>query len=75
MIPTLLGLGMMVPNVAAIVGLVGLVLSLELQVRLVEEPYLRQVHGSAYETYTARVGRFFPFLGRIDRRETDALSE
>lgn len=73
MIPTALGLTMMVPNVAAIAGLIGLVTALELQVRIVEEPYLRQVHGDAYESYTARVGRFFPGVGTIERREPDAI--
>jgi protein-S-isoprenylcysteine O-methyltransferase Ste14 len=75
MIPTAVGLAMMVPNVASIAGLVGLIAALELQVRVVEEPYLRRVHGQAYESYAARVGRFFPGLGRIERRTVDAIGE
>lgn len=35
------------------------------QVRLVEEPYLRRTHGVAYTDYAARVGRFLPRLGRL----------
>lgn len=75
MIPTALGLAMMVPNVVAVAGFIGLITALELQVRAVEEPYLLRVHGSAYESYAARVGRFFPGLGRIDRRTRDAIGE
>ena len=75
MIPTAFGLAMMVPNIASIAGAVGLITALELQVRVVEEPYLRQVHGDAYESYAGRVGRFFPGLGRIERRTTDAIGQ
>lgn len=63
MIPTVLGLGLMVPSAAAIIGLLALVVALELQVRAVEEPYLLQVHGEAFEEYAARVGRFLPGMG------------
>ncbi len=65
MIPTVLGLALMVPNVLAIAALLTLVTALELQVRLVEEPYLLQVHGDVYAEYAARVGRFVPGLGLL----------
>jgi protein-S-isoprenylcysteine O-methyltransferase Ste14 len=65
MIPTVLGLVLMVPNVLAIGAIVALVVALELQVRLVEEPYLRQVHGQEYAEYAARVGRFVPGVGLL----------
>lgn len=65
MIPTVLGLALMVPNVLAIAAFFALVTALELQVRLVEEPYLLQVHGNAYAEYAARVGRFVPGLGLL----------
>lgn len=65
MIPTVLGLALMVPNVLAIAAFLALVTALELQVRLVEEPYLQQVHGDAYADYAARVGRFVPGLGLL----------
>lgn len=65
MIPTALGLVLLVPSAIAIAGLAGLILALELQVRVVEEPYLRKVHGEAYERYAGRVGRFVPGLGRL----------
>jgi protein-S-isoprenylcysteine O-methyltransferase Ste14 len=63
MIPTSLGLTLMVPNVVALAGLTALVLALEIQVRLVEEPYLRRAHGHAYLSYAARTGRFAPRIG------------
>lgn len=65
MLPTALGLALMVPSWVAIAGLIGLGLALELQVRAVEEPYLLSVHGEEYASYSARVGRFLPGVGRI----------
>jgi protein-S-isoprenylcysteine O-methyltransferase Ste14 len=60
-----LGLVLMVPNLVALVGLVMLALALQLQVRVVEEPYLRREHGRIYEDYASRTGRFLPRLGRL----------
>src|SRR5262249_17477873 len=65
MLPTVFGLVLMVPSVVAISGFLALVVALEMQVRLVEEPYLLGVHGDAYATYAARVGRFVPRLGLL----------
>jgi protein-S-isoprenylcysteine O-methyltransferase Ste14 len=48
----------------ALLGYACLLLGLELQVRVVEEPYLQQVHGDAYSAYVRRTGRFVPWLGR-----------
>lgn len=59
------GLALMVPNVMAFVALAALVLSIEAQVRLVEEPYLLRSHGAAYRGYAAATGRFVPYLGRM----------
>jgi protein-S-isoprenylcysteine O-methyltransferase Ste14 len=66
MIPIVLGLALMVPNVLAVAAFVTLVTALELQVRLVEEPYLLRVHGETYADYATRVGRFVPGLGLLD---------
>lgn len=63
MLTTAFGLALMVPNALAVAGAFGLLLGLELHVRVVEEPYLASVHGDAYARYTARVGRFLPGLG------------
>lgn len=62
---TALGLALMVPNVLAAAMLVAVVTSLQIQVRLVEEPYLLRVHGEAYRRYAARTGRFLPWVGRL----------
>jgi protein-S-isoprenylcysteine O-methyltransferase Ste14 len=64
MVLTALGVTLMVPTALGVAGLVGLVAFLELQVRRVEEPHLLAVHGPRYRTYTTRVGRFLPGLGR-----------
>jgi protein-S-isoprenylcysteine O-methyltransferase Ste14 len=65
MLPTSLGLVLLVPNVVALAGFVALLVALEIQVRLVEEPYLLRTHGDAYRAYAHRVGRFVPRLGRM----------
>lgn len=67
MLPTALGLTLLVPSWVALTGLAGLVLALELQVRVVEEPYLLQAHGGTYADYAARVGRFVPGVGQLQR--------
>lgn len=72
MLPTALGLAMLVPNWLALTGMVGLAVALQLQVRVVEEPYLLRTHGDSYAAYAARVGRFVPAIGRLRRsREAD----
>lgn len=58
-----LGLVLVVPNAVAVVGLVTLFVALQMQVRGVEEPYLRRVHGDRWNEYTSRVGRFVPLVG------------
>lgn len=59
------GLALIVPNVLAIGGLVVLRVAIEIQVRVVEEPYLARTHGSAWDAYAARVGRFVPRLSTV----------
>lgn len=65
MLPTSLGLVLLVPSAVALVGLAALAVALEVQTRAVEEPYLLATHGEAYRAYAARVGRFVPGLGRL----------
>jgi protein-S-isoprenylcysteine O-methyltransferase Ste14 len=60
-----LGIALVTPNLVAIVGYVLLVVTIELQVRRVEEPYLLATHGDAYRDYLAGVGRFVPGVGRL----------
>ncbi len=63
LLPTSIGLALIVPNVLALTGLVTLFAAVEVQVRLVEEPYLLAAHGEEYRRYAAAVGRFLPGIG------------
>lgn len=65
MLPTALGLTLLVPSWVAFTGLAGLAIALELQVRVVEEPYLLRAHGEPYARYATSVGRFLPGIGRL----------
>jgi protein-S-isoprenylcysteine O-methyltransferase Ste14 len=65
MVTVQLGLAVMVPTWLSLAALACLVGAVELQVRLIEEPYLLQVHGAAYRDYAGRTGRFVPGLGRL----------
>ncbi|MGH1540929.1 MAG: methyltransferase family protein [Arenicella sp.] len=56
----ILGLLLMVPNWLMLL-LGGLIyLSIEMQVRGVEEPYLRNLHGQDFAEYCQQVGRYLP---------------
>ena len=59
------GLALLVPNLVAAVMLVAFLTALQIQVRLVEEPYLHRMHGPAWEQYATRTGRFLPWIGRL----------
>lgn len=67
-VPTFLGLALLVPNAAALAGLAALVAAIQIQFRFVEEPYLRRMHDGRYAEYAAKVGRFAPGLGLLRRR-------
>lgn len=58
------GLTLLVPNLPALVGAVIAIVTIQVQVRLVEEPHLVSVHGEAYRRWAAATGRFVPGLGR-----------
>ena len=57
------GMVLVAPNPLALAGFVLLTAAIQLQVRAVEEPYLRTVHGEQYREYTGTVGRFVPRVG------------
>lgn len=61
----LVGLVVMIPNAWSLAALLAMVVAIELQVRLVEEPYLLRTHGESYARYAARTGRFLPLVGRL----------
>jgi protein-S-isoprenylcysteine O-methyltransferase Ste14 len=68
MILSAAGLALLVPNAASLIGWAALVVGIEIQVRLVEEPYLLRTHGGAYASWAARTGRFVPGVGRLAPR-------
>ena len=74
MVLSTVGLVLLVPNVVAVAALGTLVVALQVQVRRVEEPYLRRTHGPAYERYAASAGRFLPRIGTIPLPDDDLPS-
>jgi len=62
---SVVGLALVVPNVVSVLMVAAFLAGLEIQVRLVEEPYLLRVHGDVYRDYAARTGRFMPGVGRL----------
>ena len=61
-----LGIALITPNVLALLGFAALLASIEMQVRVVEEPYLATAHGDSYREYRQTVGRFVPGVGLGD---------
>lgn len=59
------GITLMTPNPLALTAFLVLLVTIELQVRVAEEPYLNTAHGQAYRDYCETVGRFVPHIGRI----------
>lgn len=58
-----LGIALLTPNAVTLIGFGLLVGSVQLTVRMVEEPHLLSTHGESYREYTTRVGRFIPAIG------------
>jgi protein-S-isoprenylcysteine O-methyltransferase Ste14 len=71
------GLAVMVPVTVSWVGAALVTLGLELQVRVLEEPYLRRTHGEAWLHYASATGRFVPGVGRLasDGKNADCLPD
>jgi protein-S-isoprenylcysteine O-methyltransferase Ste14 len=65
MIPSFMGIALLAPNAVTVAGAALLMVALELQTRLIEEPYLSRVHGERYAVYAVRAGRFLPGVGRL----------
>jgi protein-S-isoprenylcysteine O-methyltransferase Ste14 len=57
------GVVLMAPSLIAVLALICLIAAIQIQVRVVEEPYLRRIHGDPYIRYTASAGRFLPGIG------------
>jgi len=62
LVATFAGIALLAPNVLTIGGELLLIAAVELETRLLEEPYLARVHGREYTDYC---GRFVPGLGRL----------
>lgn len=65
MIAASVGLTAISPTPITIGATALLVLTIELQVRLVEEPHLRS-HVAGWTRYASQTGRFVPVIGRLD---------
>jgi protein-S-isoprenylcysteine O-methyltransferase Ste14 len=59
------GIILLATNLVAIAGFLLALVSLELQVRRIEEPHLLTRHGALYRDYTSSLGRFIPGVGLI----------
>jgi protein-S-isoprenylcysteine O-methyltransferase Ste14 len=68
MITASFGVGLMVPNVVALVGWAAVTVGCEIDVRLVEEPHLRAAHGDDFAAYQRSTPRFVPRLPPSRRR-------
>jgi protein-S-isoprenylcysteine O-methyltransferase Ste14 len=66
------GMVLLVPTWLSAIALAALIVAVELQVRAVEETYLRLVH-EAYADYAARTGGFVPGIGRAAVRAGTVL--
>lgn len=76
MIPAFTGILLLAPNVVTLTGAVLVIVALELQTRLIEEPHLWAIHGEQYAAYATRVGRFLPGIGRLhfeDKRRSGRM--
>ena len=58
------GIALIVPNSVAIVAVFLAVAAVEVQVRMVEEPYLIRAHGATYQEYATSTGRLVPGIGK-----------
>lgn len=60
MVAFALGQALVVPGPWSVAAVVLMLVGVEIQVRAVEEPYLRDVHGADFESWTHESGRFLP---------------
>ena len=59
------GIALLVPNAMTLAGFALILVAVELQARVVEEPHLLAGHGESYRRYAAERGRFVPGVGRL----------
>jgi protein-S-isoprenylcysteine O-methyltransferase Ste14 len=63
MVAMAVGVALMVPNAVSVAAVALFIVAVELQVRAIEEPYLRRVHGTEFTNWAATSGRFLPGIG------------
>jgi protein-S-isoprenylcysteine O-methyltransferase Ste14 len=61
-----IGQALMLPTPWAVAATVAMAVGVQVQVRAVEEPYLRATHGRRFIEWARRAGRFVPGVGRLD---------
>jgi protein-S-isoprenylcysteine O-methyltransferase Ste14 len=68
-------MALVVRNALALAFLVGVLGSVQFQVRFVEEPYLLTADGDSWRRYAAATGRFVPGVGslRLSPRSRELL--
>jgi protein-S-isoprenylcysteine O-methyltransferase Ste14 len=59
------GFALLVPTWLSLASIPVGIVAFEVQVRLIEEPFLLRSHGEPYRAWASRVGRFVPGLGRL----------
>jgi protein-S-isoprenylcysteine O-methyltransferase Ste14 len=65
MIVAWIGFALLVPTWLSFASIPVAIIAFEIQVRLVEEPYLLRAHGDPYRAWASRVGRFVPGFGHL----------
>jgi protein-S-isoprenylcysteine O-methyltransferase Ste14 len=63
MVAMAVGVALMVPNAVTIAAVALFIVVVELQVRAIEEPYLRRVHRDEFTSWASTSGRFLPGIG------------
>ncbi|MCT7350596.1 methyltransferase [Streptomyces coelicoflavus] len=71
---TALGLALMVPNWVSLLALACLITAIQLQVRVVEEPYLKAMHGPAYRPTPPAPDASSPEAAASPPNRTDATN-
>ena len=67
MVVAWVGFALLVPTWLSLASIPVGIVAFEVQVRLVEEPFLLRAHGEPYRGWASQVGRFLPGLGRLTK--------
>lgn len=64
MVALSVGIALMVPNLFTAAAVAAFLIAVELQARVLEDPYLRRTHPE-FPSYARKTGRFLPGIGRL----------